>query len=307
MSTTRKLPLKSFEQIHEIAQSKGQRELVVAGAHSKEVIEAIIQSQALGLTFPHLVGDSEKIQQICSDRGIDITQWKIYDAKTDEAVATQAVSLIDQGVGCILMKGQISTPILLKKVLNPEYNLRTGNLLSHVALLNVPSYPKLLMISDSGMVTRPNLDEKVQILQNALNVFEILGVDQPKVAILAANEKVSDKLPETIDAVQLVEQARNGNFGNCIVEGPYALDIAFSPYAAKIKNIETQIHGDPDLLLMPDVTSGNILAKGLVYLANAQICGLVVGARIPIILISRAEYAESWVRSIAFASLICEK
>ncbi|HEX9934576.1 MAG TPA: phosphate acyltransferase, partial [bacterium] len=167
-----------------------------------------------------------------------------------------------------------------------------------------PTYHKLLLVTDSGMVIRPTLEQRQHILENALCMIRKLGVDEPKVAILAAIEKPNPDMPETMDALKLVEMAESGVFGKAIVEGPMALDMAFSAESAKIKNVESKVAGDPDILLVPDIASGNIFSKGLVYLANAKISGIVVGAKMPIVLISRAEKAETWIRSIALANVV---
>ena len=299
--------LTNFQDILNRAKCYGKRKIVIAGAHNEEVIEAILAAENQSLVEPILVGNRGKIETILHQKRIGIDTWLIYHADNDQDVASQAVELVQKKEGQILMKGEISTPVLLKTVLDPKYQLRMDTLLSHIALMQIPTYSKLLMISDSGMVIRPDLNQKIKIIKNALDVFKKMGTETPKISILSANEKISEKLPETIDAIQLVELAQSGEFGNVILEGPYALDVAFSTYAAEIKNINSKIHGKPDMLLMPDVTCGNILAKGLVYLANAKICGIVVGAKVPIIIISRAEYAETWLNSIAFSSILCEK
>jgi phosphate butyryltransferase len=218
--------------------------------------------------------------------------------------AEKAVRAVQGGKADALMKGNISTPVVLRTVLDHRFGLRTGNLLSHVALLEIPTYHKLILITDSGMVIRPSLEQKRDILKNALGVLEKLGVDNPKVAVLAANEKPSADMPETGHAVALAEMGNRGEFGSAVVEGPMALDMAFSEESAAIKNVTSRVAGDPDILLVPDVASGNIFAKGLVYLANAKIAGIVVGASVPIVLISRAEKAETWIRSIALANAI---
>ena len=299
--------LTNFQEILNQAKEYGRRKIVVAGAHNEQVIEAIHSAEKQGLVEPLLVGDDNKIKTILHKKQISTDAWPIYHADNDQDVASQAVELVLERGGQILMKGEISTPVLLKTVLAPQYRLRMDTLLSHIALMQIPTYSKLLMITDSGMVIRPDLDQKIKIIKNALDVFKKMRNETPRISILSANEKISEKLPETVDAVQLVELAKSGEFGQVVLEGPYALDVAFSTYAAEIKNIQSRVNGEPDMLLMPDVTCGNILAKGLVYLANAKICGLVVGAKIPIIIISRAEYAETWLNSIAFSSVLCEK
>jgi len=202
------------------------------------------------------------------------------------------------------MKGKVSTPVLLKAVLNKNYTLRTERLLSHAAVLEVPAYHKLLLITDGGMVIQPDLEQKKSILNNALDVMRRLGAEMPKAAVLAAIEKVNPDMPETEHAAELAECAANGEFGQCIVEGPIAIDVAFSRVAAQSKGIESQIAGDPDILVMPNISAGNIFAKGLWHLANAKIGGLVLGARKPIILLSRSDDTETKLNSIALGAVV---
>jgi phosphate butyryltransferase len=170
--------------------------------------------------------------------------------------------------------------------------------------MEVPAASRPFAVTDSGMVIRPTLKQKVLILRNAIAFTSRMGIRKPRIALLAANEKVSPHMPETMDAVELVRMAADGAFGDAVVEGPLALDMAFSAEAARIKGIRSRVAGKPDIVLVPDIASGNIFAKGLVYLAHARISGLVVGARLPIVLISRAERAETWLHSIALAGIV---
>lgn len=296
--------LKDFQSVFEIALKKGRRRFAVAGAEGEEVLEASLRAEKMGIMEPMLIGSEKAIRSIASEANFDLRQIRIMDSPNDVQSAAQAAELVHLGEADALMKGNLSTPIVLKAVLEKRFELRTGNLLSHIALMEVPTYHKLLLITDSGMVIQPTLDQKKHILQNAIGLLLKLGVESPKVAILAANEKVNPDMPETEHAVQLVEMSRRGEFGKAIVEGPMALDIAFSVESAKIKRVESRVSGDPDILLVPNISSGNIFAKGLVYLAGAKISGLVVGAKIPIVLISRAERAETWIRSIALANAV---
>jgi phosphate butyryltransferase len=296
--------LKDYQAIIEKALTKGKRRFAVAGAHGREVIEACIRARNMGIMEPILIGPEKTIKTLASTAGIHLNKVRIVDTEGDTAMAEKAAELVHLKEAEALMKGNISTPIVLKAVLDKRFGLLMGNLLSHIALMEVPAYHKLIMVTDSGMVIRPTLEQKKHILENALNMIRKLGVDVPKVAILAAIEKPNPDMPETQDAVLLVEMAHDGVFGPAIVEGPMALDMAFSAESAKIKNVESKVSGDPDILLVPDIASGNIFSKGLVYLANAKISGIVVGARMPIVLISRAEKAETWIRSIALANVV---
>ena len=216
-------------------------------------------------------------------------------------MAERAVALVDSGEAEGVMKGKVSTPDLLKAVLNKKYNLRTERLLSHIALLEVPTYHKFLMVTDGGMVIQPTLEQKIGILKNGVEMMQKLGIGRPKVAVLAAIEQVNPDMVETVDAKTIVEMARRGDLGEVDVEGPMAVDIAFSPEAARVKGVETRISGDPDILLVPNVACGNIFAKGLWHLAGAKIAGLILGARCPVILLSRSDNAVTKLNSIALA------
>jgi phosphate butyryltransferase len=296
--------LKDYQAIIEKALAKGRRRFAVAGAHGREVIEACVRAGRMGIMEPILIGPAQTIRSFAADGCLEIGGLRIIDMAEDGAIAEKAAELVHLNEADAVMKGSISTPVVLKAVLDKRFGLRMGDLFSHIALMEIPAYHKLILITDSGMVIRPTLEQKTHILQNAIRLIGKLGVDAPKVAVLAAIEKPNPEMPETVDALQLVEMAKNGVFGHAVVEGPMALDMAFSAESARIKNFESRVAGDPDILLMPDIASGNIFAKGLVYLANAKISGIVVGARMPIVLISRAEKAETWIRSIALANVV---
>lgn len=299
--------LTSFNQILDRAQKSGPLRYVVAGSVSEAVISAVVAAHEKELMSPILVGDKRKTQKLADSLGLDISGMDIVPADSDQLVAEKSATLLSEGEADVLMKGMISTPVLLKAVLQESKGLRKGKLLSHIAILELPTYHKLIMMTDSGMIPRPDLTQKTGILHNAIGVQRKLGVEHPKIAVLAANEKVSAKLPETADAAELVKLAKSNEFGEVYLEGPMALDMAFDPEAAKIKGVDSVVSGDPDMLLMPDVSGGNIFAKGLVYLANAKLAGIIVGAKMPIVLISRAESSETMLRSIALANLTVDK
>jgi phosphate butyryltransferase len=290
---------RNFQEIREKARSYGGKRIVVAGAEGESVLEAVERAYSQGIMEPILVGNREKIEKLADRIQVDVTRFTIEDKKEELETAHHAVSLVDSGRADGLMKGKVSSPVLLKAVLDKRYRLRSGRLLSHIALLEIPMYPKLLLMTDGGMVIRPDLEQKVQILRNAAELMRALGVKRPKVVVLAAIEKVSPEMPETEHGHKLQEMARNGELGELEVEGPLATDVAFSQEAAKKKGIESRIAGEPDICLMPDIASGNIFAKGLWHLAGAKIGGLVLGASKPIILLSRSDDAETKLNSIA--------
>jgi phosphate butyryltransferase len=296
--------LKDYQSIFEKALKKGKRRFAVAGAGGKEVLEASLRAREMGIMEPVLIGSETVIKRLASEGGLDLKGIRLIDRREDPETAGAAAECVRGGEADAIMKGNISTPAVLKAVLDKWYGLKTGALLSHIALMEVPTYHKLIVITDSGMVIRPTLEQKREIILNAVRMLARLGVDSPKVAVLAANEKVNPDMPETVDAARLQEMSERGEFGSAVVEGPMALDMAFSAESAWIKNVESRVAGDPDVLLVPDIASGNIFAKGLVYLARAKISGIVVGARMPIVVISRAEKAETWIRSIALANAV---
>jgi phosphate butyryltransferase len=294
----------NFRALFAKAEKRGSRRFAVAGAESREVLMAVSRAVKMGLMKPVLIGPETRIRKMADRLGISLRGMEVLGGADDAEIADRAARLVSEAKADAIMKGNISTPVVLKAVLDPRYALRSGRLLSHIAVMDVPSYKKLFVITDSGMVIRPTLEQKVGILKNAVEFLRKLGIRSPKIAVLAANEKVSPHMPETSDGVELVRLAGQGIFGNVVLEGPMALDMAFSKESAKIKHVRSRVAGSPDILLVPDIASGNIFAKGLVYLAGAKISGLIVGARIPIVLISRAEKAETWVRSIALANIV---
>ena len=297
--------LETFDTIFELAKQNGKKRFSVAGAEGTEVLKAIGEARKIDLMQPVLFGRESSIREMSEELDVPLSDIEIVNCDTPDQVAERSVQLIADGSADVLMKGMVSSPLLLKQVLRKENNLRTGRLLSHIAIMDIPAYHKLIGMSDGGMVPRPDLKQKIQILENALDVLSRLGIQAPKVAVLAANEKVSENLPETVDAAEIVRIAGTGRFGDAIVDGPISLDMAFSDEAAKIKKVQSQVAGDPDLLLMPDMACGNIFAKGLVYMAGMIISGIIVGAKMPIVLVSRAEKTETLVRSIALACAVC--
>jgi len=295
--------LKSYQQIFNKAKEQESRRIAVAGAEGKSVLQALNKAMTEGIAQPVLVGQADKIKSLADEIGMDISGVDIHNTSDELSSAQTAVRLVHEGAADALMKGKVSTPALLKQVLNKEYNLRTGRLLSHAAVLEIPVYHKLVMITDGGMVIRPTLEQKADIVRNGVQVMHKLDIARPKVAALAAIEKINPDMPATGEARQLEEMALQGELGSCELEGPMAIDVAFSRDAAEKKGIESRIAGNPDILLMPDISSGNIFAKGLWHLASAQIGGLVIGARVSIILLSRSDDAQTKLNSLALAAV----
>jgi phosphate acetyltransferase len=256
-----------------------------------------------GLITAILVGPAAKIAEIAAAEGIALGTTQIIDIPDSHAAAAKAVELVRQGQAELLMKGSLHSDEILGAVVAKETGLRTGRRLSHVFLMDVPTYHKVLMVTDGAINIAPSLEDKVDICQNAIDLARAFGIERPKVAILAAVETVTSKMPATIDAAALCKMAERGQIKGGLLDGPLAFDNAISREAAKTKGIDSEVAGDPDILLAPDLESGNMVAKQLSFLAKADSAGLVLGARVPIILTSRADSLRSRIASCAVAVL----
>jgi phosphate acetyltransferase len=279
--------------------------IVTAVAHPCEssVLLAVLEAAAKGLITPILVGPAAKIEEVAKQSGLTLGQTRIVDAPHSHAAAAKAVALVRQGEAELLMKGSLHTDELLSAVVARETGLRTGRRISHVFIMDVPTYHKVLIVTDAAINIAPTLEEKADICQNAIDLAVSLGVSAPKVAILAAVETINSKMQATIDAAALCKMADRGQITGGVLDGPLAFDNAISREAARIKGIISKVAGDPDILLVPDLEAGNMLAKQLSFLANADSAGLVLGARVPIILTSRADSVRSKIASCAVARL----
>jgi phosphotransacetylase len=255
------------------------------------------------LIAPILVGPAAKIESVARSAQLDLGRAEIVNTEHSHASAAKAVELVRAGRAALLMKGSLHTDELLGAVVAGATGLRTGRRISHVFIMDVPTYHKLLIVTDGAINIAPNLEDKADICQNAIDLAVSLGLQTPKVAILAAVETVTSKMPATIDAAALCKMAERGQITNAILDGPLAFDNAISREAAEIKKIRSAVAGDADILIAPDLEAGNILAKQLSYLANADSAGIVLGARVPIILTSRADSVRSRIASCAVAML----
>jgi phosphate acetyltransferase len=251
-----------------------------------------------------LVGPAARIAETAASAGIELDDLEVIDVPHSTAAAAKAVALIREGKAEILMKGSLHTDELMAAVVSREGGLRTGRRISHVFVMDVPTYHKVLIITDAAINIAPTLEDKVDIVQNAIDLAISLGLEKPKVAILAAVETVTSKMPATIDAAALCKMAERGQIKGGILDGPLAFDNAISKQAAKTKGIKSAVAGDPDILLAPDLEAGNILAKQLTFLANADSAGMVLGARVPIVLTSRADSVRAKIASCAVAKLV---
>jgi phosphotransacetylase len=262
-----------------------------------------VEAGEQGLIRPILVGPEATIREIAKANGIPLDQLRIVDVPHSHAAAARAVELVRQGEAELLMKGSLHSDELLGAIVAKDTGLRTGRRVSHVFIMDVPTYHKVLIVTDAAINIAPTLEDKVDICQNAIDLALSLGLKRPKVAILAAVETVHSKMPATLDAAALCKMAERGQIRGGLLDGPLAFDNAISREAARIKGIESDVAGDPDILLVPDLESGNMLAKQLSFLANADSAGLVLGARVPTILTSRADNVRSRIGSCAVALL----
>jgi phosphotransacetylase len=275
----------------------------VAHPCEESALAGALEAGAKGLIAPILVGPAAKIKEIAQTAGLSLGATPIVDAPHSHASAAKAVELVRKGEAELLMKGSLHTDELLAAVVARETGLRTGRRISHVFIMDVPTYHKVLIVTDAAINIAPALEDKADIVQNAIDLAQSLGVKQPKVAILAAVETINSKMVATIDAAALCKMADRGQIKGGLLDGPLAFDNAISKDAARIKGIVSEVAGDPDILLAPDLEAGNILAKQLSFLANADSAGLVLGARVPVILTSRADSVRSRIASCAVAML----
>ena len=298
------MELKSLEQLIELARNKPKRRIAVANATDKHVLEAIFHAYKLGFIEPTLIGDRKQINEMAASIGLKNDMYEVVDEPDINLTCEKAVSLVKEGFADILMKGRVRTAMLLKAVLNKETGLNKKDRLSHFALFQTKYYHKLLGITDAGMNISPGINEKTNIIENAVEIFHKLGNPLPKVAIIAPLELVNHKISSSIDAEILTLMNKRNQIKGCIVDGPIALDIAVSRKAADCKGIISEVAGDADILVTHDLNSGNILYKSLIFLSDGIAAAIITGASSPIVLTSRADSEKSKLFSIAFAAAL---
>lgn len=300
--------IRRLEELYQTVADNDVLRLAVAAAEDEDVLEALKRAQEAGIVEPVLVGDKAEILKICEKLDYKVDPAAIIETDSLEDSAKKAVDLVVKGEANFLMKGLLDTSILLKAVLNKETGLRTDNLISHVMLYDVPAYHKLIALTDGGMNIAPGIQEKAMIIENAHQVIQALGVEVTKVACIAAKEKVNEKMPSTMDAAELQRRYAQEDRGeDLIVEGPLAMDLVLSQEAAKIKHFQSKISGDVDVILVPYIEVGNAMGKSLTYLAGAKSAGIIMGAKVPIVLVSRADDSDTKLYSIALGSHIASK
>ena len=298
--------LKTFDEVLNKAKDYGPKKMAVAVAQAEDVLKAVEAARKEGLTNSILVGDENEIIQIAKKMDIEPTNYEIIN-RPDKTEATRcAVELVRNKKASMLMKGMVGTARLLKAILDKEIGLRTNKMLSHVYTLQIKGYDRLLTMTDGAMSISPDLKQKAQIIQNAIYYAHSMGIEKPKVAAVAALELVNPDMPATVDAACLAKMSERGQIVGGIVDGPLGFDNAISKEAALHKGIESPISGEVDIVLVPNIESGNIFAKSLVYLAKAVPAGLLLGAKAPVVLASRADSAQSKLYSIALGVLMSE-
>jgi phosphate butyryltransferase len=278
--------------------------LVVACADDKHVLEAVEMARSEDIVRPILIGNKEIILMLFDSLKINQDYYEIIDEMEHDKACDYAVKLASENEGYILMKGYVDTKVILKSVLKEEFAFKGVRRLSHVSLFALKNYHKLLMMTDGAMNMYPNVDEKQEIIENGVGVFHKLGISNPKVGIIAAIEKLNNKMQPTVDAVELVKRNQEQKLTGCLVDGPFGLDNAISKEAAEHKGVKGDVAGDVDMILMPQIEAGNVFYKSMMFLADAKSASVVVGGKRPIVLTSRADSTESKFYSIALASLI---
>lgn len=296
--------IKKLEELISLAKERQKKTIAIAAAQDKVVLEAVVQAVKDNIVDAILVGDKKKILSLGEELNLDLSNMRIEDECDINKAAAKAVDLVSRGEAQFLMKGILGTADLLKAVLNKEAALKTNNLLSHVMIYEVPTYHKLLFLTDGGMVPYPELKDKIGIINNAVKVAHSLQIEKPMVAPICAVEVVNPSMQATLDAAALATMNKRGQIKGCIIDGPLALDNAISKEAAHHKGIVSEVAGETDILLVPNIEAGNFLGKSLTYFAQAESAGVIVGAKCPVVLVSRADSAKSKLYSIALGAVL---
>lgn len=294
--------LTKISQLHDLAKGANKKKLVLAAAHDANALEAVSKAYEAGIVDAILVGIKNRIEDIAAAKGINISAMRIIDTADEAEAAAVSVKLVREKKGDILMKGNIATAVLLKAVLNKESGLRSGALLSHLAVFELPIYHKVIALTDAAMNIAPDFSEKVAIINNAVGFLNKLGLTKPKTAILGAVETVKEAMPITMEAAALSKMADRGQIKNCIIDGPLAFDNAVSKESAALKGINSPVAGDADLLFCGGIETANVLYKTFIYFAKAECAAVIVGAKAPIVLTSRADSDATKLNSIALAA-----
>ncbi len=298
------MAITNFAELIEAARAAGPKRVAIAAPHSAEILASAEELRKLGIAVCHLVGDGPTIEALARQHGLDLSGMAIVHEPEPMRAARHVVALAREGKADVVAKGQLKTPQILGAALDREKGIRQGNLLTHVGLFEIPGFDRIIYLSDSGVILQPTLEQKVAIIRNAVEVAHKFGLERPKVAILAATEVVDPKVPTSIEALALARMAEQGWVEGAIVDGPLTLDVAVSPEAARIKGVESPVAGEADILIVPGVVAGNTAAKAIQYFAHGRMAGVVVGAKVPIIINSRADTADTRLLSTAMAVVL---
>ncbi len=297
--------IKRLTDILETFDKSLKKRLVVAYGQDPNTIAAIARASKEGFVDPILVGDKNIIKNMLKEENYDEKLFEIVDEPDEIKSGQKAVEIIKSGEGDALMKGLIGTPYFLKAILNKEKGLlKKGDILTHATILDVPTYHKLLIVSDAAIIPQPPIDQRVLMIKYDIAIANKFGIEEPKVALISANEKVSDKVPSTVESAIIAKMGDRHQIKGAIIDGPLALDVAISKESAQIKHLESEVAGDPDIMIFPEITSANVFYKTCTKLAGAEIAGIVTGASVPIILTSRADSEESKFYSIVLSAYL---
>ena len=299
--------MRNIDDIIKFAKERGPKTISVACCQDEEVLIAVENGRKEHIVNAILIGDIDKTKKIAKNLNINLDNYELIDIKDMSEACLKAVELVSNGKADMVMKGLVDTSIILKAVLNKEVGLRTGNILSHVAVFDIEGYDRLFFITDAAMNLAPDVNGKKQRIENACSVARALDIEEPKVALICAKEKVNPKMKDTVEAKELEDMYLRGEIKNCIVGGPFALDNAISEEAAKHKGMNHPVAGKADILVVPDIEAGNVLYKSITYFAKCENAGLIVGAKAPIILTSRADSDKTKLNSIALGVLASTK
>ena len=295
---------KSLDELVAAARSEGPASIAVAAGQDPDVLQALKQAQSMGLAEGILVGDRSRMEPMVEKVGLELAPDQLIHEPDQTRAAKKAIGLIREGRASLLMKGKINTSTLIRAVLDRETGLRTGRLLSQVIVFQVPGIQRLMVMTDAAINIAPNLAQKAEICRNAIEVAHAIGVAKPNLAVLCALEFVNPEMPATLDAAGLTLMNRRGQISGAYVEGPIALDSPLSRFAAERKGIDSPLVEATDIFVAPDIEAANILYRAILYFARGESGGIVLGARVPLILLSRAETPETKIRSIALAVLV---
>ena len=296
-------PIRTYDEMLKAASAAGPVPVAIAAAQEHEVLEAVAEARARGIIQPILVGNAQSIDQIAREHGLDLRNCQIINQPDSAAAADITMQLVAQGDAQVAIKGQMQTPVFLHAALRREAGLRTERLVSHVGIFEVPGFDRLLFITDGGVVLFPTKEQKTEIVSNGIAVAQSMGVEQPKVALLAAADEVSPELPVTVEIEEIVAMQERWLAEGAVVGGPFLLDTAVSPEIARQRARGGQVAGNAEVLVAPDVESGNIMAKGITYFARGRMAGLVVGAKAPLVVGSRADSPLTRLMCIAAGAL----